>query len=181
MTIPIRLRALEKSDLPILNKWRNLPALISTLGANFAYIPETVDERWYDHYLAHRESALRLSIIVEDSGEYIGNANLTSIHPVNRTAEFSLMIGDERFHKKGIGTSATLAVLAHGFSDLGLNRIYLNVLSHHQAAIALYRKCGFVHEGIKREEVFKDGTFHDMCIMAILQRDHTEMSVRGAR
>lgn len=162
-----RLRALEPVDLPQLNRWRNDPALIETLGANFHYIPEQVDAEWYDHYLKNRQQAHRLSILVDE--EYIGNVNLTGIHPVNRSAEFSIMIGNPAFRGKGIGRQATIHMLQYGFFNLNLNRIWLTVMAENKPAIALYEQCGFQHEGIKRQDVFKSGRFHDMVMMAMLR------------
>lgn len=166
----VTLRSLEKHDLPQLNAWRNDPALMATLGANFMFIPQQVDDAWYDSYLASRDKALRLSILTPDQ-RYIGNVNLTSIHPINRSAELSIMIGDPSERGKGYGTQSVKAAVRHGFDDLALNRIYLQVLADNEAAIRTYQRCGFSDEGVKRQEVFKCGAFHDMRCMAILRSE----------
>jgi diamine N-acetyltransferase len=168
----ITLRELERSDLPTLNRWRNDPALMALLGNNFLFIAEAVDEAWFASYLAQRDRQVRLSIVEE--GRYVGNVNLTAIHPINRSAEFSLMIGEASDRGRGIGAAATRYMLQHGFHDRGLNRIYLQVLKENHAAIHLYEKAGFKHEGVKRQEIFKNGQFHDMLCMAILRSDYQD-------
>lgn len=165
----ITLRELEKSDLAQLNSWRNDPALIASLGNNFLFISGAVDDAWFENYLQQRDKVVRLSILAD--GRYIGNVNLTSIHPINRSAEFSIMIGSAQERGKGVGLEATRHMLHHAFEDRGLNRVYLTVLKDNAAAIALYKKIGFKEEGVKRQEIFKNGQFHDVVMMAILREE----------
>lgn len=51
----------------------------------------------------------------------------------------------------------------------GFRRIELGVFATNIAAAALYRKVGFVEEGIKRMAILVDGTYHDEIIMARLK------------
>src|ERR1700693_2326753 len=98
----IKLRELDRSDLPRLNGWRNDKEIIELLGNNFLFISGAVDENWLQSSLQDREHNVRLAIIVEETGEYVGNVNLTSIHRVNRSAEYSILIGEKRYWSKGI-------------------------------------------------------------------------------
>ena len=121
----IHLRELSRCDLPVLNGWRNDHELVSQLGCNHLFIGGEIDERWFDNYLQHRDKAVRLAIVLSDSGLFIGCVNLTNIHNINRSAEFSIMIGSEKHRGLGAGRSATEQILRHGFMDLNLQRIYL--------------------------------------------------------
>ncbi len=168
----IRLRELERGDLPALNRWRNDPELLDLLGNNFLFIAGAVDERWYESYLASREHNVRLAITLEPGGQYVGNVNLTAIHPVNRSAELSILIGDKTAWGKGVGGEATRLMLAHAFSDRNLHRVYLSVLSSNERARRLYERVGFRAEGTQREAVFKNGAYHDLVTMAVLGHEH---------
>ena len=97
----IRLRELRRDDIPLVNQWRNDPRVIEFLGANFLFIGPEIDDRWFDAYVAARDRAVRLTI--ETDGRPIGCVNLTNIHPINRSAEFSIMIGDPDCWSKGFG------------------------------------------------------------------------------
>ncbi|MDB5336428.1 MAG: acetyltransferase family protein [Planctomycetaceae bacterium] len=170
-TVDIHLRELEHGDLAQLNSWRNDPEVVDWLGNNFLFISRDVDDEWFRSYLANRDRALRLTIIVTKTGEYIGNVNLTSIHPINRSAEFSILIGERRYWSQGIGRQASEFMLRHAFNDLNLNRVYLSVLSHHERAIRLYYHLGFAVEGNLREAIFKHGLFFDLQMMSILKSE----------
>lgn len=165
------LRELSKEDLPKINQWRNDKELIDLLGNNFHYIGAAVDEQWYNDYLKNRGTNVRLAIIDESNQRFIGTTQLTGIHSINRSAEFSIMIGDRQYWSKGAGLFATKAIVGHGFQALNLNRIHLTVLEYNQRAIQLYLKAGFKQEGILREAIFKNGTFQNLIAMSLLKKD----------
>ena len=168
----IELRELSKTDLTEINKWRNDHEVIDLLGNNFLYIAEEVDEIWYENYLLNRDQNKRLTIYDIETGLIIGTIQLTSIHGINRTGEYSIMIGNKTYWGKGVGFAASKKILNYGFEDLNLNRIYLNVLKNNERAIKLYQKLGFVKEGIQKQAIYKNGCFHDLIIMAILKADY---------
>jgi RimJ/RimL family protein N-acetyltransferase len=168
----IRLRELERADLATLNRWRNDPELLDLLGNNFLFIAGAVDEKWYESYLASREHNVRLAIVLEKGGQYVGNVNLTGIHPVNRSAEFSILIGDKALWGKGVGQEATRLMLAHAFGDRNLHRVHLSVLATNARALRLYEGVGFRTEGTLRQAVFKTGAYHDLVMMSVLRHEH---------
>ena len=53
---------------------------------------------------------------------------------------------------------------------MGLVRIQLFVHADNPRAIALYRKVGFVEEGVLRDAAFMDGKFRDSLLMAKVDR-----------
>ncbi|WFF74413.1 GNAT family protein [Proteiniclasticum sp. QWL-01] len=172
-----RLRELERDDMPIINSWRSGKELIDKLGAPFRYINKEVDYKWYDSYMSNRGNAIRCSIL-NDKDQIIGLVSLTNIDRFNQTAVFHIMIGDSSNREKGVGYYATNEILKHAFLDMNLNRVELSVLGSNQRAIALYDKVGFKREGVKSKAVYKNGTFVDMVIMAILKEDFSREVVQ---
>jgi diamine N-acetyltransferase len=167
----IQLREITKADIPQINAWRNDPEVIDFLGCGFLYISEEIDEKWYQNYLGNRDKNVRLAITTVDH-QFIGNVYLLNIHPINRTAEFSIVISDKRYWSQGIGAEVARRVLHHAFQDLNLNRVYLYVLNNNDRAIRLYEKIGFRREGRMEEAVYKNGAYHDLLLMAVLKRQH---------
>ena len=49
--------------------------------------------------------------------------------------------------RKGLAFRATQELFKIAFEQLGLHRIYLNVLADNSRAINVYRKIGFIYEG----------------------------------
>ncbi len=166
------LRELRREDIPIINKWRNDPELISHLGAPFRYINEEVDMLWYDNYMKNRNSTVRLAM-TDESNVILGLASLTNIDNINRSCTAHFMIGEAVNRGKGLGTFAIKEILKHAFMNLNLNRVELSLLSTN-TVIYLYKKIGFTVEGTKRKAAFKNGSYVDVIEMAMLKEDYYE-------
>lgn len=69
------------------------------------------------------------------------------------------------WRRRGIGNALINAALARA-AQAGFLRIELSVRADNAAAIALYRKHGFVQEGLKRFAVRVPDGFEDVVIMA---------------
>jgi diamine N-acetyltransferase len=164
----IILRELSADDIPFINKWRNDYAVIELLGNNFNYISKEVDELWYRNYLANRSLCRRLAIVDTEIDEIVGTVQLTNIHSINRSAEYSIMIGNKLYWSRGVGFIASKYIVSHAFNDLNLHRIYLTVLEKNTRAIALYKKLGFVQEGLHEQALFKNGHYENLVSMALL-------------
>lgn len=174
--MPFTLREIRHDDLPLINRWRNDPGIIDLLGNNFLYISRDVDDAWFEQYLQNRDKAKRFAIIDEGNDRMVGTTQLTGIHAINQSAEFSIAIGEREYWNKGVGRIASRMVLAHGFRDLNLYRIYLTALVRNTRAVHLYEKIGFMQEGVLRRSVYKQGIFEDQVIMSILKEEYFKKS-----
>jgi RimJ/RimL family protein N-acetyltransferase len=54
---------------------------------------------------------------------------------------------------------------------MNLNRIALDVYAFNERAIASYVKAGFVEEGRRRQDLYKDGGYIDVVMMSLLRED----------
>lgn len=77
---------------------------------------------------------------------------------------------------QGYATPAYKLFIPFLFKKYNLNKISLEVLSTNTIAKNLYNKLGFVEEGTKRQDVYKNGKFVDSIIMSILK---TELKQHG--
>jgi RimJ/RimL family protein N-acetyltransferase len=168
----IHLRELERTDVPVINRWRQDRSLTAGLGAPHRHIGIEVDERWFEAYLSRRGVDVRCASCRDGGAEPIGVVSLTGIDPVHKHAELHIMLGDSASHGQGAGTEATRAIVDHGFRDLNLHRIYLFVLDSNGAARRMYEKVGFRHEGTMRGAAFKNGRYEDVHLMGLLHSEY---------
>ena len=173
------LRELEKSDLIIINKWRNNPEIMSSLGSPFRFINLTVDEIWFEKYMSNRANEVRCAIVKKGENLILGLVSLVAIDYMNQSAQFHILIGDSQNHRKGIGTFAVNAMLHHAFYNMNLQRIELLVLEDNLPAQHLYNKTGFVREGLKRQARFKNGKYSDLYLYAILRNEYIDKTNLG--
>ena len=87
------------------------------------------------------------------------------------------MIGNTNDRNRGIGTFAVSEMLKHGFGDMNLNRIELEVLASNSRAIHLYHKLGFSEEGLKRQAAYKEGSYVDVICMALLREEWMQQGI----
>lgn len=132
--------------------------------------PEEV-ERWYQHY-----AASPLCWVVEVAGRCIGNARLDSFDQASRSARYAAGLFEPAVWGRGYGTELTRLILRHAFEDMHLHRVDLVVLEYNQRAIACYRKCGFVQEGVLRESALVAGEWHSDLQMSILEHEYRAVS-----
>jgi RimJ/RimL family protein N-acetyltransferase len=105
-----------------------------------------------------------------DDPNIIGFAALTKIHPIHRSAELSVRIGNQADRGQGYGTEAIGLMVKYAWNHLNLNRVYLSVFGFNLRAQRAYEAAGFQNEGTQRLAAFIDGNWVDVVLMSILRR-----------
>ncbi|WP_329547504.1 GNAT family N-acetyltransferase [Streptomyces sp. NBC_01356] len=140
----------------------------------FTFEPSTelTLERLRSWYGSRATQPDRLDLAVTDraTGELLGEVVLHEWDPAGRNCTFRTLIGP-RGRGRGIGTEATRLIVGHGFEQLGLHRIALELYSHNHRARRVYEKVGFVEEGVRRQTQLRDGEWADETLMAILAHE----------
>lgn len=111
------------------------------------------------------------SIVTSDSRMHIGSVSLKRIDWRSRNAELSIVLGVRELWGKGYGQDAVQTMCRFAFKQLGLNRIYLYVRADHEAGIRAYEKAGFKHEGIARQQLYRNGEYHDLILLGLLAQE----------
>jgi RimJ/RimL family protein N-acetyltransferase len=175
----VRLRRIERSDIPIFVRWFNDPEIRSFLSM---YLPmsQAAEEQWFEKQL---ESDRIIFGIETLDGKLIGNLGFERIEWKNRWAEIGVVIGEREYWSQGYGTDAITTLLRFVFTEMNLHRVRLSVYDYNQRARRCYEKCGFVLEGRMRQAHYHDGHYHDELIMGVLRDEflaqHPEPSSGG--
>lgn len=164
----VRLRPVEREDLPVFVEWFSDPEVRRHLGMALPF-SLAQEERWFENVQERLEKQELVMLTIETSeGAHIGNISLFDINWKDRYAELGVTIGDKDYWNKGCGTAATRTMLQMAFDDLNLHRVSLRVHADNARGIRCYEKAGFQKEGTLRESVFRGGVYHDMVLMSIL-------------
>ncbi len=165
------LRPLMVKDAGISSHWRSDDEVVQNIVGPKRFVSVETEENWIRESLANPNRSLKLAICLKDSGKYVGNVYLEDIDQVNQNANFGILIGDEDYRGKGIGTEATMLMLHHAFYEMNLKRVGSLQLDTNLASIAMHRKCGFQDEGVLRRAAFKNGELRNLNIMGVLRED----------
>ena len=99
----------------------------------------------------------------------IGEVLLMDIDRVNGSAEVGIFIGEPDEWGKGYGTDAVRALVDFGFTELRLERVWLEVATDNARAERSYAKVGFTREATLRHDRWEGGRYTDGHIMSILR------------
>lgn len=159
---PIRIRRAEVRDAEAVARTMATPqALAGTLQ-----LPFPSAAMWEKRIAEH--SAHDHMLVAEVEGEVVGNAGLL---PAGRAARrrhagaIGMSVRDD-WQRRGVGTALLAAVVDLADNWIGYMRLELTVYTDNTAALALYRKFGFVIEGTLREYALRDGVYVDAYTMA---------------
>jgi RimJ/RimL family protein N-acetyltransferase len=172
----VRLRRIERADLPRYVEWLNDPELRAYLAALFP-LSQAQEEQWFESTL-RLEPALqpfavdaRLRPAAKKDWTHVGTIGLHNVDWRNRSAEVGLFIGPKGLWGKGYGTAALRALVGFAFGELNLNRVWLRVFEGNARALRSYEKTGFTHEGRLRQDRFHDGRYHDTLVLSLLREE----------
>jgi diamine N-acetyltransferase len=168
----VRLRAIERADLPHFVEWLNDPDVSRGLSLNVP-LSQDMEEGWFDALKNHpaEERPLGIEIQTEEGWKLIGNLGLMNISWLNRLAEVGIFIGEKQYWSQGYGRDAMVLMLRYAFNNLGFNRVWLRVFETNRRAVRSYEKAGFVHEGRMRQAQFQEGCFIDVLLMSALRAE----------
>lgn len=110
-----------------------------------------------------------LHLVAERDGHVVGSAGLHPATPLRRRhcAALGLSVALQA-QGQGVGTALLLALCDYADNWAHLLRLELTVFTDNQRAIALYQRCGFVHEGTHRAYALRHGCYADVHAMARL-------------
>jgi RimJ/RimL family protein N-acetyltransferase len=172
----IRLRGVERNDIPRFYEWINDPQVLEGLSV---YLPlsTTDEEKWFERAGNREQAEKPLAIEVKEADDWrlIGNCGFFDFDWTSRAAEIGIMIGDKAVWDQGYGTETVRLLLKHGFETLNLNRVVLRVYDNNRRAIRAYEKAGFTHEGTLRQAAYKNGGYHDLHVMSVLRSEWDQL------
>lgn len=167
----VRLRPIERDDLPRFVKWFGDPEVRRHLAV---FLPFSLaeEERWYESLLQRLERRQDVALAIETAdGVHIGSIGLHAINWKDRSAELGIAIGEKSHWDQGYGTDAIRTVLRLAFREMNLHRVYLRVDADNERGIRCYEKAGLRREGTLREAVFREGEYIDQHMMSILRSE----------
>jgi putative acetyltransferase len=131
-------------------------------------LPFPSEQLWKERMEKPPEGLTHLVAVVD--GTVVGQLGLFHAPRPRRrhTAHLGMAVHDE-FHGKGVGTALMKAALDQADNWLNVMRVELTVFVDNEAAIALYKKCGFEIEGTHRKYGFRNGELCDTYSMARLR------------
>jgi len=137
----IKIRAHLKKDIPFRVKWlNNKKATIFALDNPNQKTTIAEQEEWFRNYKNNSNKKF-FTILFNDKP--IGFMGLSDIDFNSKKASVFILIGEDNYREKGVGTVAMNFLIKKAFNDLKLKKLVLEVNKFNVSAITLYKKIGF--------------------------------------
>lgn len=164
----IRLRRLELDDVnENYRKWMNDPEVMRYTESRFQ-AHSLADIRSYVQSVQSDPSSVFLAIVETESGRHIGNLKIGHMHPVHRTADIGIIVGEKDCWGKGYAAEALGLAAAYAAKVLRLHKLWAGIYADNIGSIAAFRRAGFVEEGRFAEHWLSDGSYVDGVQMGLL-------------
>lgn len=136
----------------------------------FVTIEEALDEIAWFQSIFEKGTGMRWGITEKGENRVIGSCGFLNLSSKHHRAEIGFELSKEHWGK-GIAAEALQAVMAHGFTQLELNRIEALIEPANSPSQKLVERNGFVQEGLLRSYEYTRGKFDDLYMYSLLKRD----------
>ena len=174
-------RAFEEEDIDAIYRWKNDDELNKmTVGLNRKICKDDV-AKWVRARMPHNPYEVYWAICANDeTKKIIGYAQLTEIHFINSSANFSgIMIGEKDYQDGFAWLETYLFIMEYAFERLGLNRLYGTSILGHKDSNNIGKLLLWTREGVMRQAVYKNGRFYDAAIGSILKNEYFQNKSNG--
>jgi RimJ/RimL family protein N-acetyltransferase len=166
----INLRAVERSDAPIVHRWLNDPQVMRGWGwsapaRSFQSVTQEIED-WLSQETALGHPAALLAETL--AGDPLGLVILRVDRPEACSVELSLLVGVVSYWGRGYGADILQTTLDACFDGWGIHRLAVRVEDGNERALSLYRRFGFTEEGRLRQAAFRDGRHNDILLFGLL-------------
>lgn len=140
----IKIRKIRRSDLPYFLKWWNDKVLIKLTSG----IYEKSEDVLKSYYIKMLNAKNDQHYIILCDNKIIGNISL--VRKNKNIFEIQIIIGEKKYWGKGIGQITIKKLLKIAFNKLSYKKAHIEVRPENSQAIRLYKKCGFIETGFKK-------------------------------
>ncbi|MDO8496693.1 MAG: GNAT family protein [bacterium] len=161
------MRPLKLSDVDHIMIWVNNPEVVMNLQHFDKKFTRKDEESYVKKILASKNDFV--FSFFNKKGDYIGQGGIHQIAWENKLGRLSIIINREHWNK-GYAQEILPNLVNHAFKKLGLHKIWLMHWKENKKAGHLYKKLGFIKEGVLKDEYFWKGQYHDMIRMAIINK-----------
>jgi putative acetyltransferase len=158
-----QIRPVEPED------WADVAEIFEQPGARAGTLQMPYRSRAFhrERLAAPRPNSIHICAVAE--GKVIGTSALTRLEG-RRSHVGTIGMGiHDAWTGKGAGTALMTAMLDTADRWWGLRRVELTVYADNARAIGLYKRFGFVREGLHRDFALRDGALVDALAMARLR------------
>lgn len=134
-----------------------------------AFPPSLEEERAFFKRIAEADDTVWW--VIEAEGRAIGASGIHQIDWISGNAVTGTVIGDKTAWRKGYGSEAMALRTAYAFRQLNLHKLRSSAFLENEPSRRALQKAGYREVGVHREDIWRDGKWHDHWLCEILRSD----------
>ncbi|WP_337103599.1 GNAT family N-acetyltransferase [Paenibacillus sp. YIM B09110] len=168
----VGLRAIERNDLSQLMAWRNKPEF-RRYFREYRELNSDNQNQWFEKLVLGDRNTVMFAITELSTDRLLGAGGLCYIDWVNRSADFSIYIGaDELYIDELYADDAAKVMMAYGFDELGLHRLWGEIYEFDVAKQEFFGRIGFKEDGRLRDTHWAEGSWHASIYYSCLMNEY---------
>jgi len=172
----IRLGPIDhEKDPEIESKWTHDSEFMRMMEVNPARpMSAAIIKKQYEKLekqIDENKNLYHFAIRAKEDDRLIGKADVQWIEWTNGNGWIQLGIGSAEDRRKGYGSQALNMLTRFAFAELNLFRVSARIPEYNEAALALFKKFGFVEEVRRRQALDRDGRRWDLFVLGLLNSD----------
>jgi len=162
------LRPYELSDAPrVCELCNNHNIYKSTLTLPYPYPIESALAWIPTHEENFKNDKLyEFAIVDKTTGELYGAMSLSN-NQRYKNGEIAYWVGEE-YWGNGYATEAAKALINFAFTEKGYHKVWGRFFAANPSSGRVMEKAGMVKEGLQKDQIIKDGKFHDLILYGII-------------
>ena len=170
----IGIRSIEKSDLELIQSWRN-DELLRQYFREYREFSLVQKEEWYQKMIS--DDRFEMFVIVDnkrlDHPKTVGVTGVTYIDWVNRHGDVHFYIGENsKWIDDHYAPTAINLILDYGFGILNLNKLWVEIYEIDTKKLDFFQSLGFKIDASFREHYFYKGKYYTSHILSILRSEY---------
>ncbi len=166
------LRDFAESDWPAVHCYASDTEVVrfEPWGPNDEEATRAFIQRNLDQQRSNPRYGFDLAVTLKGDGQLIGACGINISNPESRQAWIGYVY-NRNYWGRGYATEAASAIIAFGFKQLGLHRIFAACDPDNLASARVLEKIGMRKEGCRREDKWLRGKWRDTYLYAILEQE----------
>ncbi|KOS60720.1 UDP-4-amino-4,6-dideoxy-N-acetyl-beta-L-altrosamine N-acetyltransferase [Lysinibacillus sp. FJAT-14222] len=164
----ISFRKLEERDLELVLEWRTSEHVTQYMYTDIE--KDLVNQyKWFEKI---SNDDTQYYWIIEVKNTPIGLISLNQLDRTNKKSSFAYYIGDLNYSI--IAGRIHPYLYNFAFYELGLNKVYAEVMRGNDGMMKMHKHYGFTHVATFKDHIYKYDQFHDVEYFELLASDWTE-------
>ncbi len=166
----IHLRPFREDDLEHLDRFSSDPSLSEPFLWFGFRSAEGFRRRWRDDGFLDSDPRLLIVAQSDDAAKGWVSWRQGALHAQAASFEIGALLFPEH-RGRGVGSAAQRMLVEHLFATNPIHRVWAGTGPDNLAEQRALERCGFVREGVLRQEIFRGGEWHDSVIYGLLRHE----------